>query len=634
MKKIVPILLVGILVISGLGAVAIPNEEQKILVEKDLIELSSPILKEDGEYLSIEFDQSNSNLMDEGKPILPIITKTYTFPIGSKIPNVEVNFEIEEYNLNKKIQPSPKPMPLTMNYNNEKYTLTFDENTYSSSNYYPEKSYDIKYGAGLQNNEHVVYLNINCYPQYSPATDTIKIPENIDIKIEYILPEKPLFTADEYDLLIITNEQFVSQLQPLVNHKNSIGINSIIESTDTIYSSYNGRDEAEDIKLRIKDAIEEWGIKYVLLVGGRVGQTFDWYVASRTTNNDDGAEPGYESDLYFADIYKFDGETLEFEDWDSNGNGVFAEWSHFVGGKDLMDFYPDVSVGRLPVSYSSEVDIMVNKIIDYETNADDSWFKNAVVISGDTFPPSRGGSPGWNEGEMECEITVDLLEDIGFTMNKLFLSIPGAWSGPEDVSNAFNQGAGFVHFAGHSNPASWGNHPPDDQTHEFIIGVQLRNMMDYSSNGEYPVVILGGCHSAQYDVTMMNLIVGVLEDGLQFFAIGDNYGDFWNMAWVPRDISSWYVLRKDGGSIASIGNTGYGYGYVNQHATAGLGGWIEPRFFDAYANQSKTILGETHTQAIIDYINIIGSVNEDNIDRKTIEQWVLLGDPSLKLGGV
>jgi len=106
------------------------------------------------------------------------------------------------------------------------------------------------------------------------------------------------------------------------------------------------------------------------------------------------------------------------------------------------------------------------------------------------------------------------------------------------------------------------------------------------------------------------------------------------MAWVPRDLGSWYVLKKDGGAIASIGNTGYGYGYVNAGATEGLGGWIEPRFFDAYANQSKTILGETHTQAIIDYINIIGSVNEDNIDRKTIEQWALLGDPSLKLGGV
>ncbi|MCK5300647.1 MAG: hypothetical protein KAJ21_02005, partial [Thermoplasmatales archaeon] len=60
----------------------------------------------------------------------------------------------------------------------------------------------------------------------------------------------------------------------------------------------------------------------------------------------------------------------------------------------------------------------------------------------------------------------------------------------------------------------------------------------------------------------------------------------------------------------------------------------EPRFFDAYANQSKTILGETHDQAIIDYINIVGAVNQDQIDRKTIEEWVLIGDPSLRIGGL
>jgi len=83
-----------------------------------------------------------------------------------------------------------------------------------------------------------------------------------------------------------------------------------------------------------------------------------------------------------------------------------------------------------------------------------------------------------------------------------------------------------------------------------------------------------------------------------------------------------------------MGNSGLGYGYVNEYWDSGLGGWIEPRFFDAYINQSKTILGETHDQAIIDYINIIGNVNSDQIDRKTIEEWVLLGDPSLRIGGL
>ena len=98
-------------------------------------------------------------------------------------------------------------------------------------------------------------------------------------------------------------------------------------------------------------------------------------------------------------------------------------------------------------------------------------------------------------------------------------------------------------------------------------------------------------------------------------------------------MESWLFVKKGGGSIGTIGNTGFGYGYINGYCTEGLGGWINPQFFDAYANQSKDILGEAHSQAITDYIDIIGRVNIEQIDRKTIEQWVLLGDPSLKLGG-
>ena len=106
------------------------------------------------------------------------------------------------------------------------------------------------------------------------------------------------------------------------------------------------------------------------------------------------------------------------------------------------------------------------------------------------------------------------------------------------------------------------------------------------------------------------------------------------MEWVPTDFCSWFLMEEGGGSIGSLGMTGLGYGYVGNDTSQGLGGWIEPRLFYAYSNQSKNILGEAHDQAIADYINIIGNVNSDQIDRKTIEAWVLLADPSLKIGGI
>jgi hypothetical protein len=443
-----------------------------------------------------------------------------------------------------------------------------------------------------------------------------------------------LVSADEYDLLIITNSKFSSDLQPLVDHKNSIGVRTVMDTVQNIYPAYSGRDDAEDIKLRIKDAVEDWGIKYVLLAGGRKGQTFDWYVPSRRSNNvGSGWEGGYESDLYFADLYKIVDDEVVFEDWDSNGNGVFAEWSNLVGGRETIDYYPDVYVSRLPFRYSFELAPMIQKIVNYENNADDSWYKKAVVIAGDTSPPARGASTGWYEGELETQLTTSLLEADGFQVTKLWTSL-GTLTGSNSVINAINNGAGMIQMTGHGNPASLGTYMPNAESEEgFIDILLLTEMRSNLNNGdELPVIIVGGCHNAQFNVTMSNIIEGIKTYGINgyFFSPPNR---FYYMEWVPRSFCSQLVLQRSGGAIASIGCSGLGIGYINQHWNSGLSGWLDPRFFDAVANQSKEIVSEAHGQAITDYINIIGSVNSDYADRKTIEEWTLIGDPSLKLGG-
>jgi hypothetical protein len=611
MKKLLPIILVGILVVSGLGAVAVQENDDETLFNIESMTISEPIITETSEYLTVSLEESESLLLGTGKPMLPVITNVFTFPLGTKIVDIKVDFDTQKQVLSKKIQPSPKPVPLTNDLPFEKISaeLVMDEEIYSSSALYPVESYTIREGAGISNGENVLFVNVKVIPQYSPADDILYVPQgDIAIEIEYELPKTPFFTGMEtYDLLIITPQEFLAGLQPLITHKNSIGVETILKTTEEIYSEYSeGRDDPEKIKLCIYDMKETYDISYVLLAGGREGQTFKWYVPERRTNNDDGWESGYSSDLYYADIYKIVENETVFEDWDSDGDGKFAEFG-FRG--DKMDFYPDVSVGRIPFRYSSEIDTIVDKIINYENTADDSWFKKAVVIAGDTSPPSRspGCQYGVYEGEVSTAVTVGLLENAGFDVEKLWLSIPGAWTGSSDVINAISAGAGFIHFAGHGNPASWGNHPPDDEDHEFIQGFQLRDMSKYTNNDikEY------GIKGYFFDMPMR----------------------FYYMEWVPRDSASWFLMEEGGGSIGTIANAGLGYGYRDEYVIEGLGGWLNPRFFDAYANQSKEILGEAHAQAITDYIDIIGSVNSDNIDRKSIEGWVLIGDPSLKLGG-
>ncbi|MGC9308120.1 MAG: C25 family cysteine peptidase, partial [Thermoplasmatota archaeon] len=163
------------------------------------------------------------------------------------------------------------------------------------------------------------------------------IPGGIhDASRESCVPGEVRPTADGYDMVVIAPALFSDALQPLIDHKNSHGIETFLQTTDAIYDAYEGRDRAEQVKYYIKDAIEQHNVTYVLLVGGRVGQRFKTYVPMRYANvDDDYTHKQILSDLYFADIYRENGD---FEDWDENGNGVFAEWTgNGMAPDDKMD---------------------------------------------------------------------------------------------------------------------------------------------------------------------------------------------------------------------------------------------------------------------------------------------------------
>jgi hypothetical protein len=627
--------IVGILLISSIATISIGTKEEK-LVEKTTLSISKPVITEMNNYINVGIPEAASLLLEEGNPELPVITKVFTYPMGTIIKDVKADYNIEEKILNKKIQPSPKPVLLSsVETQDISIEPTINQAVYESTELYPSEPVIISKNVGTMNGQNVMILNVKVIPQYSPENDIIYLPaDEIKITVQYQLPEKTygVTNSDAYKMIIITINDFKDKLQPLADHKINMGINTMIKTVEDIYNEYpTGRDNAEKIKLFIYDMKEKYNISYVLLAGGRKGQTFDWNVPSRTVHNDDDWEAGYESDLYFGDIYKYDDVSgYTFDDWDSNKNNVIGEFSG--SRSDRPDYFADVSVGRLPFRSASDIQPVIDKIIAYETQADNSWFKKAIVVAGDTFPPSRGGDPGAPEGIYETNITVSLLEPLGFTVNKLWTSIPGAWTGPDDVINAMDGGAGFMHFTGHSNPASWGSYPPDDVDNNFVDGIAIWNMVKLTNKGKYPVVVLGGCHSTQFNVTMANIPREIKEYGIMGFFFKSPFR-FYYYEWVPRDMSSELVLEKDAGAIAVMGNSGLGYGYTGLETLQGLGGWIEPRFFREYAQFGIDRVGLAHDQTVADYINIIGNVNSDQIDRKTIEENILIGDPSLKIGG-
>jgi hypothetical protein len=638
MKKILLLAVAGVLLLSGFGAVAVTKDSSYVVknVEKSIV-ISKPVVKDVGRYVKVDLEESTSFLLRAGEPVLPVVTHVFTFPFGSKNISVDVVFSgFKKIALSKAVQPGPGPLPLTSRKDKELFKMneepTEDRVASRSGELYPPVNYSYAFRVGLVNEELVILLAVRCYPvRYSPGENMLYFSRNVVINVTYEEPVNSFVSPKEYDLVVIAPKKFSKELRPLVRHKNNHGVSTFLKTTEEIYRRYGGRDKPERIKYFIKDAVEEWGVKYVLLVGGMKHQRRCWYVPVRYSNLDDFSdwESSYISDLYYADIYRYNESSgsYEFEDWDSNGNDVFAEWNRDSTRKDTLDLSPDVYVGRLACRDLSEVKTVVKKTIKYERHTyGRKWFNRMILVAGDTFP-----NPGDEfEGEMETSRSASYLEPLGFDVVKLFAS-EETLRRAGDVIKAMSRGAGFVHFAGHGNPAVWATHPPHNDT--WINALNIMDMKKLKNRYRLPICVVGGCHNSQFNVTVNNLLLGVLKEGLRYFSIDeDDIGSFWKYEWVP-ECWSWQLIGRDKtGCIATIGNTGLGYGYPGNYTLEGLGGWIEPRFFHAYAVQSKDILGEAHSQAITDYVNTF-DVDRDRIDRKTVEQWVLLGDPSLKIGG-
>jgi len=458
----------------------------------------------------------------------------------------------------------------------------------------------------------IIFLSLSMGP-----TINARINDDYNINIS----SKPLDSRDSiYKLLIITPDNFFTAIKPLLQHKIKYGIPTRVMRLSDVYDQmyWYGRDEAEKIKYFIKFAIEEWGIQYVLLVGGKKGQLPYWHLPVRYVNMDEGWEPHYISDLYFADIYDSKGD---FSSWDSDNDGEFGEWLIKEEAEDeYLDLYPDIAVGRLPCRNKFELKKMVNKIIDYETTTYDRlWFNDMLVIAGDTYPESH--NPNWTgyEGEYYAELALENMS--GFTPIKLFTS-DGTLSGQKDVIKALSMGCGFVYFVGHGNPQLWGNHPPDDSS--FIQGLSVRNMHKLRNNHMYPVCVVSGCHNSQFDVSILNYLNRLA----------------WYRGEATYECWGWRMTRKiGGGSIATIGCTALGYTKEDKDSFKGGLNEIEVEFFREYGQNNIDILGDTWVAAVASYLDkypIDWQNSEDKdswIDTKVVQSWALFGDPSLQIGG-
>jgi hypothetical protein len=448
-------------------------------------------------------------------------------------------------------------------------------------------------------------------------------------------------TEEKYDLLILCPSEFVSALVPLQKHKESHELKAKITVLEEIYGNFTGRDKPEKIKYYIKSALDNWNITFVLLVGNltKMPVRYTYPISSEVF-----LDPVI-SDLYYADIYN---ETGGFCSWDSNNNNRFGEYTRkFFNSTyiiDEVDLNPDVYIGRLLCSNSSEVDTVVNKIVNYENNTyNQPWFNNLVLCGGNEHPirndlglsyvsllvrllkrllgeKSYYPFPGW-EGEHIGNKVAEIMD--GFNVKKLYASatrpLINLFSKAEpltkrNIKKAFNEGAGFILINAHGSPDSWRTFAPGilRMFHRVPRGIKnaydLHDVDKLDNRDKLPFIVLNICSGGDFS-----------EDGRSS-----------PIAWE-------FVKHDNGGAIACLAHTNKGFVQHGNWSTLAKSGYMVTHFFEAYSlgcDRPGSMLAE----AIDSYLNDQDVWSEkyggDSFSHyMTLETLILFGDPSLKLGG-
>jgi hypothetical protein len=435
----------------------------------------------------------------------------------------------------------------------------------------------------------------------------------------------PMATPTEdlarYDLLIVAPAEFAAALTPLIEHKNRTGMPAKLVTLDEVDKLCPGRDQAEQVKRCLAMYQKDKGIRYAMLVGNAAVFPVRYTMADIDTPEVFNTAY-YGTDLYYADLYKADGS---FDDWDSNGNGIYGE----IGGEmrpgllniDHVDLNPDIAVGRVPASDAAEVATYVNKVIGYELSAyHATWAKRLLLISSSSFDSSY----------CNYQETVAGFFPSGMDLVRLYApGNPCASTQPPDAADILqnmNQGAGLVSYIGHGNMDLWAD------------AVSVKDIADVQNEKQLSIVFAGGCGTGTFTIGAPGGpyvdINGQVHAGAQ---AGETFASIPPPPAVlqpdnAEGMMKYMLVQSPAGAVDYIGAiTGAQFPALFD---------LNTTFFKAIANGDPTV-GDAWNSAIRGYY-ALNQFDESytNADWYILarfhQPWkfLLFGDPSLRIGGV
>lgn len=413
-------------------------------------------------------------------------------------------------------------------------------------------------------------LNISSDPKTTKKC--LAYAENPEMGTKYSTRSR---SGNDYDILIITAQSFVSQIQSLVTLYNDQALKSKIYTVQEIQTMVSGLDSPEKVRNFIIGEYQNNGINQVILGGDveHVPYRGFYCAAQSSTLYEDNDIP---SDLYFSAL---DGN------WNANGNYKWGE----PGEDDLL---PEISVGRMPFSNATELAAMLNKTTRYQTQPITGELNNHLFAGENLwYNPDTWGSD-------YLELLIGYRDDNGYSTTGMPANYPitrlydeiNQWS-PQTLINTINSGRSFINHVGHANENYTMKLYNWDITNSNFSGVNgiLHN---------YPIIYTHGCICGAFDA---NDCIGERMVAIENFA------------------------------AAFVGNSRYGW--FNEGQTEGPSAHLNREFIDALFTDSLHRIGSAHMESKIataPWVNAPGQWEEGAL-RWCFYDCNVLGDPAMSV---
>ncbi len=166
------------------------------------------------------------------------------------------------------------------------------------------------------------------------------------------IPGRPSAHDHTVPFLVVTDRALVPEFHRLAHAHTHAGLNAAVRTLQAIRVGYpSGRDDAERIRMFLKDAHAFWGTNWVLLGGD------DPLIPMRRAFVH---VRGYDTLLPTDQYYACLGGT-----WNADGDSLWGEFPNPSRGEpgDSVDVVPVLNVGRAPVTTREEARVFVEKTL-------------------------------------------------------------------------------------------------------------------------------------------------------------------------------------------------------------------------------------------------------------------------------